>query len=70
MRHSRNKQENGDCNAKRNIPEKLGVRDQLSGFKIEGQKISKDWISCVIAEHDHEDALNKMQEPHEQIEAA
>ena len=65
MSYSGNQQEDRYCDTKRNFPEELGIRNELPGFEIESQEIRKDWISCVITEHDHEYALDKVQEAHE-----
>ena len=67
MRHGGNEQKDCYRDTEGNIPDKFGVRNELSGFKIKSQKISEDRIRCVIAEHNHEYTLNEMQGPYEQV---
>jgi hypothetical protein len=69
MRYSRDEQEESYGYSKRELIEKLRVGLERAGGNIKIQVIGKDRVSGVIADQDHEDALDQVQESHNQVEA-
>jgi hypothetical protein len=51
------------------LVEQLWIGNQLEFGCIEGQVIGEDRICLIIAEHDHQDALDEVQQAHEGVEA-
>jgi hypothetical protein len=69
MRYSRDEQEEGNGYSKRELIEKLHIGLERAGGNIKIQVIGEDRVSFVIADQDHEDALDQVQESHDQVEA-
>jgi hypothetical protein len=69
VRHSRDEQKARNRWTQRKFIEKLGARFQRAGGKVKIQVIGEDGKGGVFADQDHEDALDQVQESHDQVEA-
>ena len=65
----RNEQEHRNRRPKRWFIEELGVRFQRAARHIKIQVIGEDGVGGGPAHQDHEDALDQLQEAHDQVEA-